>query len=104
MSLYHGTRAPFTVGGYLFPPDDTKATPRPGNSDTGWVYVTDDVDLAEWYAHQHPGRGKPRVLTVMPMSPVTHDPSPFDGEDDQYRCEWAKVVAVRILDKEMVSP
>lgn len=87
--LYHGTRVGFSRGGYLFPVDFHKSQPRPGGSDDGtaYVYMTTDLDLAWWYAEQHPGRGKPKVLVVEPLGPIEVDYSPYDNESDQYRCE-----------------
>ena len=97
--LYHGTRAPFGVGGYLFPVAHTGAPERPGytsEDDKGYVYLTDDLDAAWWYAYTSQGRGKPKVLVLHPTGSIEHDPSPYDEErHNQYRSRaHAKVVRI----------
>jgi hypothetical protein len=99
-TFYHGTRAGFRRGGYLFPVDFHGKEARPGHVEggTAWVYFTTDRETAEWYAFQAKGRGRAKVLTVEPMGAVLVDPSTFDYEEDQYRCEMARVVAVDMLE------
>lgn len=99
--FYHGTRVGFSRGGYLFPVDFHGTQPRPGGQrgDTAYIYMTTDLDLAWWYAEQHPGvaggQGKPKVLVVRPLGPIEVDPSIYHGEYEQYRCkEGAKVLKV----------
>lgn len=95
--LYHGTRAGFRAGGYLFPVDWHGSRPRAGHQEggTAYVYMTTDLDLAWAYAEQTRGRGRPKVLIVQPLGPVEVDPSTYDYEEDQYRCrEGAKVLKV----------
>jgi hypothetical protein len=54
--------------------------------------------MAAWYAEQSKGRGKPKVLTVMPLGEVEPDPSPYDEEHEQLRCrEGFLVLSVRFL-------
>jgi hypothetical protein len=85
----------------VFPADEAGHEPRPGHAPggTAFVYLTDDPEQAAWYARHSKGRGRPKVLTVVPTGEVEHDPSTFDGERDcQYRSRWpAKVVAVRVV-------
>lgn len=102
MLLYHGTRAAFRRGGYLFPQSWHGQAPRAGHvgeDSTEFVYMTTDRELAEWYAVNSPGRNRARVLTVEPLGPIEHDPSRYDDEQyDQYRCrDGAKVVDVYFL-------
>lgn len=102
MTLYHGTRAGFKAGGFVFPADFTGHTPRAGGREggTAYAYCTDDWDLAEWYAINSKGRGKPKVLTVEPTGPIEHDPSPYDGEsEDQYR----SLAPLRVVRAEFVE-
>jgi hypothetical protein len=99
-TFYHGTRAGFSVGGWLVPyADHRSGSARPGHQgehSTTFTYFTTDRELAEWYALNSRGRGKPKVLTVVPSARIEHDPSPYDDErEDQYRSKgWAKVVGV----------
>jgi hypothetical protein len=92
--LYHGTRAGFGAGGVLFP----GATPGVDRDNHGlgrseWVYVTPDLDLAKDYAEAASGRGRPKVLEVVPCGPLEVDDSTVGGEaQEAYRCEWAWVV------------
>lgn len=100
--LYHGTRSGFTKGGLLLPRSKhrgkgTTAPLKPGYSERAdardFVYVTASVELAWVYAWHSQGRGRPRVLTVRPLSPVWQDPE--HSEDmEAYRCEAAFVLAV----------
>jgi hypothetical protein len=98
--LYHGTRAPLGPGGYVVPGDDPMSGDHPsdhhglGRSDV--VYVTPDYELAAAYALAAKGSGRPRVLEVMPLSPVEVDDSTIAGGEEQesYMCEWARVEKV----------
>lgn len=101
--FFHGTRAGFGKGGWVFPRtfhqgEGTSAPLQPGRqapSDAErYVYITTSEDLAWVYAWHAPGRGRPRVLVVEPRSEVADDPehSPLM---QAYRCEVAKVLAVR---------
>lgn len=103
--LFHGTRQAFSRGGWLFPPAITGAPMRDSSTLTlppGWVddrdayvYVTPDADLAWDYAETAPGRGRPRLLEVEPMSPLEPDVSTVNGElVEAYRCTSARVTAV----------
>lgn len=103
--LYHGTRKGFRGRGGLLMPrtfhgsKGTTAPLKPGavaNSDSErYVYVTTSLDLAWVYAWHAQGRGRPRVLTVRPLSPVWRDPE--HSEDmAAYRCEAAVVDAVAV--------
>lgn len=101
--LYHGTRRPFTRGGYVFPAAFHGGEIRPGHAgddSTEFAYVTTDHDLAAFYALNAKGRGRPRVLTVTPTGPIEDDPSTYDGEREaQYRSRSPfRVVDVEVLD------
>ena len=58
-----------------------------------YVYVTTSRELAWVYAWHARGRGRPRVLTVTPLSDVWHDPE-HSPDMEAYRCESAFVTAV----------
>ena len=100
--LFHGTKAGFRPGGYLFPPRFTGHEPRAGaqgEDSLEFVYVTTDWEQAEWYAVNSKGRGRPKVLTVVPTDVLEVDPSTYDGErGEQLRtkgqCRVVKVEAV----------
>lgn len=93
--LYHGTRAPFRGrGGLVLPGDETGRHAHPGMEyRSDYVYVTPDLDLAWAYAIAATGRGKPRVLVVLPGSPLLHDDSTIAGGEEQvsFRCTHAYV-------------
>jgi hypothetical protein len=94
VTFYHGTRTEFGRGGFLFPGDmvdkDNHALAR---SDV--VYVTTDLGLAKAYAKASAGRGRPKVLEVVPMDTLREDDSTVGGqEQDSFTCPWAKVVRV----------
>lgn len=99
--LYHGTRRGFRPGGILLPPDTTGHQPSTHGYTVpdGWVddreqyvYVTTDIDIARDFAAQAPGRGRPKVLIVTPMTPVEKDPATIGGHvAPTYRCGWARV-------------
>lgn len=101
--LYHGTRAGFQKGGLLMPRTfhgstrKTTAPLRPGKEERPdserFVYVTTSKMLAWVYAWHSTGRGRPRVLTVKPLSEVWYDPE-HSREMEAYRCEAAVVEAV----------
>lgn len=100
--LFHGTRAGFKRGGFLFPVAFHGTHQRPGHvgeDSTEFIYLTDDRDQAAAYAYDHPGRGRPKILTVQPSGPIERDPSTFDGERGcQYRSrDIAKVIDVEVL-------
>lgn len=100
--FYHGTRRGFMKGGLLMPrrfhggagtqaPLKVGATPL-GDADQ-FVYVTTSKVLAWVYAWEAVGRGRPRVLTVRPLSEVWRDPE-HSRDMEAYRCEAATVVDV----------
>jgi hypothetical protein len=105
--VFHGTRAPFRKGGWLFPRSFykglkeaarvTTAPVKPGRQPSPdadkWVYVTTNEALAWVYAWHAPGRGKPRVLIVQPYGPIERDPE-HSVDMEAYRCPMAKVLDV----------
>lgn len=100
--LYHGTRAGFRGRGGLVLP--AACTGRPVTlggirDDEGeHVYVTPDRELAVAFAYLAGGKGRPRILTVLPLGPLEVDIATFGGEErEAYRCEAATVVAVEVL-------
>lgn len=104
-ALYHGTRGRFRRGGYLFPHGDP-ANDSPANfPQHDWrepaVYVTPDLDLAKDFAICARGSGKPRVVEVRPLGPVTVDDATVNGaECETYRTPWAKVLRVVWIETE----
>jgi len=101
-AFYHGTRAAFRTGGYLFPrcthgAEGTTAPVHEGRTqpeESGdWVYVTTSKTLAWVYAWHAAGTGKPRVLTVQPIGTLGADPE-HSAAMEAYRCEMAKVLSV----------
>lgn len=103
-ALYHGTRAGFSRGGYLFAQAFHGKPARAGHvgeDSTGYAYATLDHEMAVFYAlNDRHGRGKPKVLTVVPLGPCEADPSRYDDEDEQVRCaEGFRVVAVEFIDE-----
>lgn len=97
--LFHGTRRGFRKGGLLLPRcshggqgTSAPATRTLPDADR-FVYVTTSRTLAWVYAWHAVGRGKPRVLTVRPLSDVWGDPE-HSPAMEAYRCEAAVVVAV----------
>lgn len=101
--LYHGTRAGFQKGGLLMPrrfhqtKRTTTAPLKPGRQpradSENYVYVTTNKTLAWVYAWHSTGRGRPRVLRVIPMGRIWSDPE--HSEDmEAYRCESALVAEV----------
>lgn len=104
-TLYHGTRKPFSKGGLVMPrtfhgstgttaPLKPGASPRPDSE--RFVYVTPSLMLAWVYAWSATGRGRPRVLTVKPLSDVWADPE-HSADMEAYRCEAALVEAVDLV-------
>lgn len=102
-TMYHGTRAGYRGRGGLVLPRSkhggkgTNAPLKPGRTERAdsadWVYLTSNKTLAWVYAWHAPGRGRPKVLTVMPLSEVFADPE--HSEDmEAFRCEAAHVLAV----------
>lgn len=101
--LYHGTRAGFRGrGGLLLPRGShggtgTSAPVNPGReppSDSDrYVYVTTSKTLAWVYAWHAPGRGRPKVLTVIPLGNLEPDPE-HSPAMEAYRCEAAVVERV----------
>lgn len=63
------------------------------------VYVTPDEEIAEFFAHEALGSGRPRVLTVSVCGDVFVDQNGVDGGWEAYRCEAAFVLSVRLLDR-----
>lgn len=99
---FHGTRRGFTTGGALLPRDEhagpgTAAPLNPGYTapaDTAaWVYLTQDVNVAWAYAWVAPGRGRPKVVEVIPHGNLEPDPE-HSTTMYAWRCEWAKVCRV----------
>lgn len=99
---YHGTRRGFSPGGWVFPRSShggagSSAPTTPGRESPAeaadFVYVTTDLTLAWAYAWAAPGRGKPKVLTVIPHGPTEPDPE-HSSRMDAWRCEFAKVTHV----------
>ena len=100
--FFHGTRRGFTPGGILLPRAThqgaaTGAPLNPGHTAPagadGWVYVTEDLNVAWAYAWAAPGRGRPKVLTVRAQGYVSPDPE-HSPQMVAWRCEWATVLAV----------
>jgi hypothetical protein len=100
--FYHGTRRGFTRGGAVFPRQwhggaGTSAPINPGQTSLvdaeGYVYLTNDLDLAWAYAWCAPGRGRPKVLILDPMSTPEPDPE-HSTRMAAYRCSWARVSKV----------
>lgn len=100
--FYHGTRVGFKKGGYLFPPSFHHGATRPGvrvPEDDQYIYFVTDFEQATYYALNSKGRGRPKVCTVVPSGPIEHDPSTYDGEDEQYRSKTsARIVEVQFVD------
>ena len=101
-AFYHGTRAAYGRGGYLFPrswhggaattaPVATGREPAPDAAD--WVYVTTSLTVAWVYAWCAPGRGKPKVLVVRPSGTLEPDPE-HSPRMEAYRCESARVLSI----------
>jgi len=109
-ALYHGTRRGVSRGGWLTPPSfhgEERANVLPGYPDADqYIFMTPDVEVAETFAYQAKGRGRPKVLTVVPTEPIERDLATWCGMDGYlYRSRgWAKVVAVRILDEDCAPP
>ncbi len=78
------TTAP-TAAGHCARPDSER-----------YVYVTTSLELAWVYAWHAPGRARPRVLTVRPLSDVWDDPE-HSAEMEAYRCEAARVESVDLV-------
>jgi hypothetical protein len=101
--LYHGTRRPFQKGGLVLPAKVTGAKFTEGGvrEDEGeHVYVTPDWQLAATFARMANGRGRPRILTVKPLSKLEVDWATFGGEErEAYRCEAAIVEKVEIIEE-----
>ena len=100
--LYHGTRAGFRGrGGIVLPGVQVGRHNHPGlEYRSDWVYITPDLDLAWEYAEAAQGRGKPKVLVVLPGSGLLNDDSTIAGGVEQisFRCTHAivqKVLTVR---------
>lgn len=101
--LYHGTRVGFRGrGGLLLPRGThggkgTTAPLKPGRQSPAdaqqYVFVTTSKELAWVYAWHSQGRGRPRVLTVRPLSDVWRDPE-HSVDMEAYKCEAAFVLAV----------
>lgn len=104
--LYHGTRAGFRGRGGLLAPrtfhggSGTAAPLTPGavapTDSRGYVYVTTSPLVAWIYAWHAPGRGRPRVLTVRPLSEPEPDPE-HSPTMEAYRCEAAIVESVDLV-------
>lgn len=101
LTFWHGTRAPFRRGGYLFPrcqhgAEGTTAPVHEGKAspvESGdWVYVTTSKTLAWVYAWHAAGKGAPRILKVQPIGTLESDPE-HSPAMEAYRCEMAKVLA-----------
>lgn len=99
---FHGTRRGFTRGGLLLPRSQhgkaaSTAPLQPGKEAVAdaadWVYLTRNVDLAWAYAWAAPGRGRPKVLQVIPHGPLEPDDE-HSPQMDAWRCAWAKVANV----------
>lgn len=100
---YHGTRRGFTRGGYVTDREfhqgaQTSAPLKPGRQSPEDVvehtYLTTNPVVAWVYAWHAPGRGKPKVLRVEPMGPVSPDPE-HSPAMEAYRCAgWLRVVGV----------
>lgn len=80
--LFHGTRAPFQVGGLLLPRSTTSAVGTTAPLNAGrrtpvdadqYVYLTADLDVAWAYAFAATGCSRPRVLVAMPEDPPISD-------------------------------
>ena len=107
--LYHGTRAPFRGPGGLVLPRSVHGGPgttaplNPGRAlpadAAGFVYVTEDLDVAWVYAWHAPGRGAPRVLVVAACG-LEADPEHSEGMG-AWRCRSARVL--RVLRKPTVD-
>lgn len=97
--LFHGTRRGFRAGGLLLPRSAHGGAPTsaPGGQAppgaAGYVYATEHLDLAWAYAFHAPGRGRPKVLRVGPLGPVTPDPE-HSAAMAAWRCEAARVLEV----------
>lgn len=92
--MFHGTRAAFGVGGFVLP-GDLFGIDNHGLGRSDAVYVTPDLELAKDYAEAAAGRGRPRVVEVIPYDPLTPDDSTVNGEwHESYRTPVAKVIGV----------
>lgn len=101
--LYHGTRAPFRGSGGLVLPGARFGKDNHNLKRGEVVYVTPDLDLAKDYALACKGRGRAKVLEVMPHSPVEVDDSTVGGdEQESYTCPAASVVRVAWTEKKEV--
>lgn len=105
--FFHGTKAGFSRGGFLFPREwhGGTGTTAPVNSGrevsqdaVEWVYVTRDLALAWLYATHASGRGKPKVLVVAPYGTIEPDPE-HSVRSDAWRCQSAKVKRVLFRDQ-----
>lgn len=102
---FHGTRRGFTTGGLLLPRSThggpgTAAPVNPGRAvpdeAQGWVYLTEDIDVAWAYAWVAPGRGKPKVVEVVPHDDLEPDPE-HSPAMRAWRCRWATVSRVHTV-------
>ena len=102
--LYHGTRRGFRGPGGLVLPGDRFGTDNHGLSRSDVVYLTPDLDLAKDYAKAASGRGRAKVLEVMPHTPLMKDDSTVNGEEQEsYTCEWGRVVRVIWIEESPAS-
>ena len=102
---WHGTRRGFQKGGLILPPSfhgKGKANDLPDHTDDDWVFITPDREIAEEFAYKAAvGKGRPRVLQVVPLHDVFNDWATYGGEDGYlYRTASARVIAVELLDPE----
>lgn len=91
LPLYHGTRAGFRGRGGLVLPgsdvgrDNTTGSDhyRPGLAPyrADRVYLTGDLELAQRFAQLARGRGRAKVLEVLPFGPLELDEATYDGRD-----------------------
>src|SRR5437762_8413 len=69
--FYHGTRAELKPGDLIEP----GKAPDVGERNSGYVYLTPDLDAAIWEAEVADREGPGRVYIVEPTGPVEDDPN-----------------------------
>lgn len=102
--LYHGTRIGAERGGWITPAafHGHQANELPGYEGAdGWLFLTPDPDVAATFARTAKGRGRPKILTVVPDEPVEPDHATLNGEDGlMFRTRgWARITSVQIIDE-----
>lgn len=99
VKFFHGTKRGFRPGGYLFPramhrgPGTTAPSVGTLPGAENYVHFTTEWLLAWAYAYDAPGNGAVKVVEVVPIGEVEHDPE-HSIEMNAYRAGSARVVKV----------